>query len=236
MRHDRVAPSRQAPKGNRVKNLICLFAMLALFGAEAQVVKCKDANGRIIYSDVACPTNTSSATVNLSGGNITEHQIRAAQERRADNVRKTAAGAQCPMLTNQAQQTFSSFLELTNSNRWGVSFQALQTLANSCSSSETCQLVKDRVEHAQQRYSQDNTATRGGQLNSVTSLYAQRCLSGGPQDESVSSEAADAQSKPGRTYWTKDQFGNAVRSDKCSADRMTRFIASLSTRVGMWET
>ena len=204
----------QATK-EKMRTPVFLFALLVSFSVQAQVVKCMDANGNTIYSDVACPSSASSSSVNLTGGNITEDQVQAAKERRADNARNAAVGAQCQLLMNQAHQTFSSFLERTNPNRWSISFQALQTLASACASPETCQLVKARLEHSQQRYSQDNTPTRGGQLNSVTSLYAESCLSGGARQGGGSPPSAETSVNPRRTYWTKDQFGTAVKSDSC---------------------
>lgn len=215
MQLGRNTPSRPSRLRIQMKRIFCLFVYFTFFSAQAQVVKCKDANGKIVYSDVTCPLNATSSAVNLSGGNVTEAQARAAQEGKASNTNNAAVGEHCLMLMNQAQQTFSSFLERTNSSRWSVSFQSLQTLANSCASSETCQLIKTRIEHSQQRYSQDNTSTRGGQLNSVTSLYAQSCQGGNARQGSASIQTTEDLTKSNRTYWTKDQFGTTVKSDRC---------------------
>jgi hypothetical protein len=162
----------------KTTKLITFFLLaLASYGvAIAQVIKCKDAAGKTIYSDVACPSNLLGARVNLSGANITEEQVQAAQEKRADNAGRAASAAKCSLLMNQTQQTFAAFLKQTNRKRWDVSFQALQTFVNSCQSPETCKLVNTRLDHSQQRFNQDDTPTRGAQLNSITSLYADKCV------------------------------------------------------------
>lgn len=212
--------------------------MLFCIYGHSQVVKCKDANGKIIYSDAACPTNATSSAVNLSGGNITEDQVRSAQERTA-NSSNTSGGEGCSMLKNLAQQTFGAFQENTNIKRWDVSFQALQNVANSCASPEVCGLIKTRIDLAQQRYNQDNTSYRGAQLNSVTALFASSCQRNGASKQSGNTQASSGEfqtpaSNTKRTsgyqtrdtfgtivnsqscHWTKDAFGNDVRSSGCS--------------------
>ena len=122
-----------------MRQLLAKFAVFCtvtmLCGSSlAQVVKCKDAKGKVVYSDVACPTNFDASSVNLSGGNITESQVRAAQDRTASNSNVES----CGMLKNLAQQTFASFVENPNANRWNTSFQSLQNLANMCPSTDVC--------------------------------------------------------------------------------------------------
>ncbi|NMM13192.1 MAG: DUF4124 domain-containing protein [Rhodoferax sp.] len=193
---------------------------LLCISTQAQVVKCKDANGKIIYSDVACPSNATSSAINLSGGNITEDQAHSARES-AENSSNTGGGENCSMLKNQARQTFDSFQENTNLKRWDVSFQSLQNLANSCASPEICGLIRTRIDHAQQRYSQDNTSYRGSQLNSVTALLASACRSGSARQVGRTAPAQTEAQSPavpvnkGGSYYTKDEFGTVVRSDKC---------------------
>jgi len=207
--------------------LIALILLLTYIGANAQVVKCKDPSGKTIYSDVACPSSSSSASVNLSGGNITAEQLRSAQERKAAGAKNEEGGAQCPLLMNQAQRTFASFLENTNRNRWEVSFRAIENLTASCPTTETCQLVKARLDHAQQRYGKDNKSTRGEQLNSVTSLFAESCLAGSSAGASgrVASQPRAAPTTPNRSHLTKDEFGIMVNSGSCY---MTKDVFGIS--------
>lgn len=198
---------------------ILLAAALFCLGAQAQVVKCKDASDKVIYADRACPANFNASSVNLSGANITDDQVRAAQDRSANN--SNGGGENCGMLKNLAQQTFNSFVENPNTNRWNTSFQSLQNLASICASTDVCGTIKARIDHAQQRFNEDNKAVRGGHLNSVTALYANTCNSNGTAKQTRGARApAEAQlpaagNKSGNTFYTKDEFGNMVRSDKC---------------------
>jgi len=181
-------------------------------------MKCKDASGKVIYADRACPVNYTTSAVNLSGANISEEQVRSAQERTANK----SSGESCGMLKTLAQQTFESFNGNPNANRWNTSFQSLQNLANLCPSPEVCGTIKARIDHAQQRFNEDNKAVRGAHLNSVTVLYANTCNSNGTAKQTGNARAAsqdvqvpavDANSS--RNFYTKDEFGNLVRSDKC---------------------
>lgn len=194
--------------------VFCTVVMLC-GSSLSQVVKCKDAKGKVVYSDVACPANFDAASVNLSGANITEAQARAAQDRTASNSNVES----CGMLKNLARQTFASFVDNPNVNRWNTSFQSLQNLANMCPSTDVCGTIKSRIGHAQQRFNEDNKAVRGAHLNSVTSLYASTCNDNGTAKQTDAAKAAPQpvaeSSNNGGKFYTNDAFGTLVRSDKC---------------------
>lgn len=207
-------------QGVEMNKWMFLAAALLCASGHAQVVKCKDAKGKVIYSDVACPSSFAGSSVNLSGANITEDQVRASQERTGNNGNNNDGN--CSMLKNQAQQTFDSFIYNPNANRWNTSFQSLQNLANLCASPDVCGTIKTRIEHAQQRFNEDNKAVRGAHLNSVTALYANTCNSNGTAKQVGNSRAPStavnvpiAEASPSGSFYTKDEFGNMVRSDKC---------------------
>ena len=202
-----------------MKKWIFLAAAMFCINAHTQVVKCKDTSGKVIYADRACPANFTGSSVNLSGGNITDDQVRSAQDR----VASTGAGGgeNCGMLKNLAQQTFDSFIYNPNANRWTTSFQSLQNLANLCASPDVCGIVKARIDHAQQRFNEDNKAVRGAHLNSVTALYANTCNGNGTAKQVSNARAGNPDiqmptaDSPSKSFYTKDEFGNLVRSDKC---------------------
>jgi len=203
-----------------MEKTILLAVALFCVGAHAQVVKCKDASGKVIYADRACPANFNTSSVNLSGANITDEQIRSAQERKGSESNSNSEN--CSMLKNLAQRTFDSFNDNPNANRWNTSFQSLQNLANLCTSPDVCGTIKARIDHAQQRFNEDNKAVRGSHLNSVTALYANTCNSNGSAKQSPNARTANpgdqgqaAATKAGNTFYIKDEFGNMVRSDKC---------------------
>jgi hypothetical protein len=126
------------------------------------------------------------------------------------------------MVKNLADRTFAAFLDNPNVNRWNTSFQSLQNLANLCPSTETCGTIKNRIGNAQQRFNEDNKAVRGGHLNSVTALYANTCDNSGNAKQAANARSSSADVQPAGTdqgssghFYTKDEFGNMVRSDKC---------------------
>lgn len=195
---------------------------LLCISIQAQVIKCKDANGKIVYSDMPCQSNAASSAVNLSGGNITQDEHISAKERNANNISNSRRDESCLMLKNQAKGTFSSFEQSPNANRWNASFQALQNLGSACTSPETCGLIKDRIDHARERYSQENKANRGAQLNSVMALFANTCRINGvsKQFNNAQADAGESQSttssaKSTRGYQTRDKFGTIVNSQSC---------------------
>lgn len=201
-----------------MKNLSLLVTLLICSTVQAQVVKCKGEHGRIVYSDRVCPVGFSASSVNLSGANITDDQVRAAKARTANQ----ASGENCLMIKNLADQTFASFLDNPNVNRWNASFQSLQNLASLCPSTETCGTIKTRIGNAQQRFNEDNKAVRGGHLNSVTALYANTCDNNGNAKQIAGTRSPNADVQPTTNdttasshFYTKDEFGNVVRSDKC---------------------
>ena len=209
-------------KGMKMKRLIFFIVLMVVVSAHGQVVKCKDGTGKIVYSDVACAVNSSSSTINLSGGNITEGQVRAAQARTASNVSEIETGESCGMLKRLEQQTFDSFVGNSNTNRWNTTFQSLQNLANMCASADVCGTVKARIDHAQQRFNQDNKAVRGAHLNSVTALYASTCNSNGTSRQIRSTGIAPPQvekTSESRAHYTKNEFGVLVKSDSCFRTR-----------------
>lgn len=118
-----------------MKYLVLLATVLLGISAHAQVVKCKDASGKVIYSDVACPTNFSGSSVNLSGGNITEDQSRSAQARATNNG--DSGGEACPMLKERAEQAFTKFQGNSTRGLSNASFAALQNLVLQHASLET---------------------------------------------------------------------------------------------------
>ena len=203
------------------KFLSVTLLFVALIGsAQAQVRKCTGPDGKVTYSDMGCSANSNRSAVNISGANITDAQVQASQERAANNG--NGGGEACVMLKNQAQQTFDSFLENPNASRWNTSFSALQNLGNLCASSEVCGLIRTRIDHAQQRFKEDNKAIRGSQLNSVTVLFANACRSNGTTKQSGTAtvaptefQAPAANTNKGGSYYTKDEFGTMVKSDKC---------------------
>jgi hypothetical protein len=202
-----------------MRKWIFLAAAMFCINAHTQVVKCKDTTGKVIYADRACPANFTGSSVNLSGGNITEDQVRTAQERTANAG--NGGRENCGMLKNLAQQTFDSFIYNPNANRWNTSFQSLQNLANLCASPDVCGIIKARIDHAQQRFNEDNKAVRGAHLNSVSALYANTCNSNGTAKQgnaraaNPGAQVPVADNNPGGNFYTKDEFGNLVRSDKC---------------------
>lgn len=196
------------------------LALLCASGS-AQVVKCLGSNGKITYSDVACPNTASSANVNVSGGNITAGQVRDAQARFSKEQASNIDSGNCQMLRIQDRQTFDSFTGNPNAARWATSFQSLQNLARLCSSSDVCEIIKFRISSAQQRYREDNKAVRGEQLNSVTALYAATCNGDGTIKQTGNAEVNQAPGAPksdvrrAAGYETKDKFGTIVNSESC---------------------
>jgi hypothetical protein len=218
-RHRRPGAKTISIRGKMNKWIFLAAALLCASG-HAQVVKCKDAKGKVIYSDVACPTSFSGSSVNLSGANITADQARAAQQRSANSG--NGGGESCDRWKTLAQQTFESFVYSPNANRWDTSFQALQNYAKLCASPDACGIIKARIDHAQGRFNEDTKAVRGAQLNSVMALYANTCNINGTAKQTASAQGpiAEAQvpatgAKSGSTTYTKDEFGNLVRSDRC---------------------
>jgi Domain of unknown function (DUF4124) len=198
-------------------NILCaLVALLSLsMPVFAQVVKCKDASGKVTYSDRGCAGGADSSSVNTSGGNIIENQNRQAQVQGFPNQR-VANSQNCQALWAQSQMTFASFEELSNRKRWEVAIRSLETLAGACPSKDSCELIGGRVNQAQARYIESNSSVRGSQLTALSALYAERCMPAavGSQVRPQSSTATGV-SEPSRSYWTKDQFGNSVRSNSC---------------------
>jgi len=197
-----------------------IFLAVALFciGAHAQVVKCKDATGKVIYADRACPVNFNASSVNLSGANITENQILESQTR----IANTGGGSEaCPLLRERAERAFTRYQEVKNVNSANASLNALQNLANYCPSTETCKLIKSRATYAQQRHDEEGNRNTAAGLDSSLGLFAKYCQ----RNDSVRSTAAtpsagsnpeqSLNAAPATNFYTKDEFGNLVRSDKC---------------------
>lgn len=192
---------------------------LLCISLQAQVVKCKDASGKIVYSDLPCHSNAASSAVNMSGANITQDEHISAKERNGNNISNSRRDESCLMLKNQAKGTFTSFEQSPNANRWNASFQALQNLSSACSSPETCGLIKDRIDHAKERYREENKGSRGSQLNSVMALFASTCRinSISKQFNNAQADADESQltAKSTRSYQTRDKFDTIVNSQSC---------------------
>jgi hypothetical protein len=89
-----------------------LCAVTMLCGSSlAQVVKCKDAKGKVVYSDVACPANFNVSSVNLSGANVTESQVSAAQDKAASNRNYVATAQSFSPKSNHSKQHYSGCLD-----------------------------------------------------------------------------------------------------------------------------
>lgn len=198
------------------------FALLCASGS-AQVVKCLGANGKITYSDVACPNTASSANVYVSGGNITASQVRDSQARfSTEQAANTGDSGNCQMLRSQVRQAFDSFTGNPNSARWGTSFQALQNFAKLCHESDVCEIIRIHIGGAQKRYTEtNNSANWGGHVNSVTALHAASCNGDGTVKQTRNignSQAAGApipNTRRSAGYETKDKFGTIVNSESC---------------------
>lgn len=187
---------------------LCILFSVFITGAQAGINKCTGADGKITFSDGLCPSTSNSVKVQERDNTLDNSGSRQQNQTSGNS-------ASCQALKALADNTYSSFLENTNPNRWGVAFQSLQSLVSSCSTGEVCELVKTRVSHAQARYGESNTSYRGSQLNSVTTLYAQSCQGGTPRQNTQTPELAGSDANPKRHFWTKDQFGTTVRSDRC---------------------
>jgi len=199
-----------------MKLWVSLATALFCICAHSQVLKCRDAYGSVTYSDQSCPANSVGSVVDPSSAKPARQATRSSRRRHVKN----AGGADpCSMLRDQAQQTFAAFQEYTNLVRWRVALQSLENLANSCASDETCALIRTRVEQAQGRYSEDKTSVRGGELDSVTSLFANSCEADGSRRQAQTtvqspSSGAELLRLPAG-HQTRDSFGAIVNSESC---------------------
>lgn len=204
-----------------MKNVAIGAALLILcISTPAQVVKCVGANGKITYSDVACPSSAISAEVNVSGGNITQAQVRQSHGRKlSENAEATNEA--CPALMNRAQQAFSRYQELRNINSSDASLRTLQNLGSFCPTSETCDLIKRCAQDAQQRHVEVRNKNASSALDASLGLVAKYCQGGGRQQpRNMQASADDAQAsilstKKPSGYETKDKFGTIVNSETC---------------------
>lgn len=187
---------------------VCVFLLVLVAGAHAGINKCTGPDGKVTFSDGLCPSTSGSEKLRERANTLDSSGSRQ-QNQTSSNA------ASCQTLRGLADNTYASFLENTNPNRWGVAFRSLQSLVSSCATGDVCQLVKERVDHAQARYGESNTSYRGSQLNSVTTLYAQSCQGGTPRQNTQTSESVEGNANPKSHFWTKDQFGTTVRSDRC---------------------
>lgn len=198
------------------------FALFCASGS-AQVVKCLGTNGKITYSDVACPNTSSTANVNVSGGNITASQVRNSQARfSTEQAANTGDSGNCLMLRGQVRQAFDSFTRNPNSARWSTSFQALQNFAKLCRESDVCEIIRIHISGAQNRYNETNNSSNwGGHVNSVTALHAASCNGDGSVKQTRNIENIQAAGTPipnekrSAGYETKDKFGTVVNSESC---------------------
>lgn len=75
-----------------MKKAIVVFAAFVAVGlaAQAQVIKCKGADGKTVYSDTACLGNSSSQSVNTTGGTIDTSSLRQGVQRERTDQEMTA--------------------------------------------------------------------------------------------------------------------------------------------------
>lgn len=192
---------------------VCGMLLFFIAGlAQAGVNKCTGSDGKITFSDGLCPLTANSERVRERDNSLDHSGGRQQTQNALGAVENSAA---CQSLMRLADNTYSSFLENTNPNRWGVAFKSLESLANSCQTKDVCELIKARVGDAQARYSESSTSFRGSQLNSVTTLYAQSCRGSAPRNNTQTTDSTSSPDGPKNHYWTKDQFGTTVRSDRC---------------------
>jgi len=59
---------------------LCIAAVIICANVNAQVARCNDARGKVIFTDRACPAGFTSSLVDTSGSNVTEDQARQARE------------------------------------------------------------------------------------------------------------------------------------------------------------
>lgn len=195
------------------------FALLCGAGY-TQVVKCVGENGKITYSDAACSSSAASVNVNVSGGNITEDQVRQSQERRRNESTDNTNEA-CPALMSRAQQAFSRYQEIRNVNSSDASLRALESLGNYCPGPDTCNLIKRRAQDAQQRYDELQNRNASYALDASLSLLGKYCQGGGRQQSrsgqppSVTPQPSITNNRKPSGYETKDKFGTIVNSESC---------------------
>ena len=194
---------------------------VALIGsAQGQVRKCTGPDGKVTYSDMGCSANSNKSAINLSGANITEEQARSSQERMSTNA--AVGGEVCPMLKERAQQALARYQETKNINSSNASLQSLQNLGNYCPYSETCDLIKSRVTYAQQRHNEEGNKNTAAGLDASLGLLAKYCQKNAAGQPKVNTQATtgelqthhfDAPKAP--SFYTNDEFGTMVKSDKC---------------------
>ena len=90
-----------------IRIAVFLFASLSLANADAQVHKCIDANGKIIYSQDPCPANTKSGTVTRRVDRPSAAPAAAPAAESADKAAKgDAARKTGPKTTAEQEQDF----------------------------------------------------------------------------------------------------------------------------------
>jgi len=190
-----------------------LFLALALFcvSTHAQVVKCKDATGKVTYSDRVCPVNYEASSVNLSGGNITADQIQSSRERTTST--QNGNGGTCATLLTRGVQAVEQVEDGATKHDLGALVPALQNLGAYCPSPTACAVIKRGVDYVS---GMGRTRHQIATLDPLIGVYGKYCQNGGVnQARSAPPEDVQKNKSASQGFYTNDEFGNLVRSDKC---------------------
>lgn len=196
-----------------MKKWIFLAAAMFCINAHTQVVKCKDTSGKVIYADRACPANFTGSSVNLSGGNITEDQVISAQERTVSAA--NGGGEACSLLQSRAEQALTQVENSSTKRNMGALAPALDNAGAYCPSPATCAVIKRSVDLVK---SMERSRTVVATLDPLIGLYGKYCQNGGlkqAQGNGGPSQAPPRSAQNTDSFYTNDEFGNLVRSDKC---------------------
>ncbi len=118
-----------------IRLALFVLALLAAAGAQAQVYKCVDANGRVIYSQNPCPSNTKS-------GAITRHVDAAPGAPAADKAAKgDAAKKSGPKTAAEQEQEFRK----RQQDQAKAAKEAAQKTAEAQRKEENCNNARSRL-------------------------------------------------------------------------------------------
>ncbi len=190
-----------------------LFLAWVLFcvSSHAQVVKCKDSSGKVIYSDRTCPVHYDASSVNLSGGNITEDQIRSSRERTAST--QNGNGGACATLMTRGVQAVEQVEDGATKHELGALVPALQNLGANCPSPAACGVIKRAVDYVS---GMGRTRYVIATIDPLVGVYGRYCQNDGVnQARSAPPDDVQKTKSASQGFYTNDEFGNLVRSDKC---------------------
>ena len=200
-----------------MKNWLLFACVFFCVSSHAQVVKCKDSSGRIIYSDKACPVNYDASSVNLSGGNITEDQIRSSRERTASS--QNGSGGACATLMARGVQAIEQVEDGATKRDLGALVPALQNLGENCPSPTACGVIKRAVDYVS---GMGRTRYVVATIDPLVGVYGRYCKNGGvSQARSAPPDDAHRTKNSSNGFYTNDEFGNLVRSDRCFTTKDT---------------